>query len=66
MRPPLVSDHGPQTTAYPKHQNFPNHSLTVGTSSKTPPPVRDRDHVLGLTVNDLVDLVNDLVDFNLL
>ena len=49
-----MCDHLPQTTAYPKHQtNFPNHSLKVGTSSKTPPAVRDRDRFLGLTVNDI-------------
>ena len=36
----------------PKLQNFPSQSLTVGTSSKRPPPVSDRDHFLGLTVND--------------
>ena len=48
-----MCDHLPQTTAYPKHQNFPNHSLAVGTSSKTSPAVRDRDRFLGLTVNDI-------------
>ena len=42
MRPPLVSN----------HQNFPSQSLTVGTSSKRPPPVSDRDHFLVLMVND--------------
>ena len=35
-----------------KHQNFTSQSLTVGTSIKRPPPVSDRDHFLGLTVND--------------
>ena len=35
-----------------KHQNFTSQSLTVGTSSKRPPPVNDRDQFLGLTVND--------------
>ena len=35
-----------------KHQNFVSQSLTVGTSSKRPPPVRDRDQFLGLTVKD--------------
>ena len=35
-----------------KHQKFTSQSLTVGTSSKRAPPVSDRDHFLGLTVND--------------
>ena len=35
-----------------KTKNFPSQSLTVGTSSKRPPPVSDRDHFVGLTVND--------------
>ena len=48
-----MCDHLPQTTAYPKHQKFPNLSLKVGTSSKTPPAVRDRDRIWGLTVNDI-------------
>ena len=42
----------PWATTNPKHQNFPSQSLTIGTSSKRPSPVRDRDHFLGLTVND--------------
>ena len=50
--PSLVSDHLPWTTAKPKHQNFPSQSLTFGTSSKRPTPVSDRDHFLGVTVND--------------
>jgi len=50
VRPPLISDHLPWATAYPKHQNFPSESLTVGTSSKRPPPVSDCDHFLGLKV----------------
>ena len=33
---PFVSD----------HQNFPSESLTFGTSSKRPPPVRDGDHTI--------------------
>ena len=52
VRPPLVRDHLPYATATPKHQNVPSQSLTVGTSSKRPPPVSDRGHFLGLTVND--------------
>ena len=36
----------------PKLQNFPSQSLTVGTSSKWPPPVSNCDHFLGLMVND--------------
>ena len=39
-------------TADPKHQNFPSQSLTVGTSSKQPPPVSNHDHFSGLTVNN--------------
>ena len=35
-----------------KHQTFPRQSLTVGTSSKRPPPVSNRNHFLGATVND--------------
>ena len=34
-----------------KRPNFPSQSLTVGASSERPPPVNDRDHFLGLTVN---------------
>ena len=52
VRPPLVSDHLPKPTANPKHQNVPSQRLAVGISSKRPPPVSDRDHLLGLTVND--------------
>ena len=49
----LVSNHLPQATANPQHQNFPSQNLTVGTSSyKRPPPVSVRDHFLGLTVKD--------------
>ena len=47
-----MCDHLSQATANPKHQNFPSQSLTVGTCSKRPPPVSDRDNGLGLTVND--------------
>ena len=46
VRPPPIN--GRQS----KHQNFPSQSLTVRTSSKRPPPVSDRNHFLGLTVND--------------
>ena len=52
VRPPVVSDHLPKATANPKHQNIPSQSLTVGTASKRPPSVSDRDHFLGLTVYD--------------
>ena len=51
VRPPLVSEHLPLETANPKHQNFPSQSITVGTSSKQPPPASDHDHFLGLMVN---------------
>ena len=47
-RPSPISN----VTANPKHQNFPSQSVKVGTSSKQPPPVSDRDHFLGLTVDD--------------
>ena len=50
VQPPLISDHLPQATAYPKHQNFPSKSVTVGTSSKQPPPVSNRGHFLSLKV----------------
>ena len=50
--PPLVRDHFPQATSNLKHQTFPSQSLTVGTSGKRASPVSDRDHFLGLTVND--------------
>ena len=54
VRPPLVSDHLPYATANPTHQNILNQSLTVGTSSRRPPPASDCDHrFLGLTVNDI-------------
>ena len=33
-----------------QQQNFPSQNLTVGTSSKRPPPVTGRDHFLGLKV----------------
>ena len=33
-------------------KNFPSQSLPVGTFSKRPPPVSDRDNFLGLIVND--------------
>ena len=46
--PPLLNDSLPSMTAYPKHQSFPSQSLTVGSPSKRPPPVSDRDHFLGL------------------
>ena len=46
-----MCDHLSWATINPKHQNFPSQSLTVGTSSKLPPPVSDRDHFLDLTVN---------------
>ena len=36
----------------PKLQNFLSQSLTVGTSSKRPPPVGNLDHFLGMTIND--------------
>ena len=39
----------PCATLYPKHKMFPSRSLTVVTSRK-PPIVSDRDHLLGLTV----------------
>ena len=52
VRPSLVSDHLLQATVIQKHQNFPSQSLIVGISSKRPPPVSDRDHFLGLTVNE--------------
>ena len=59
----LVSNHLPQATANPKHPNFPSQSLTVGTSSyKRPPPVTDRDHFLGLTVNDFPLFLTSLSD----
>ena len=48
MRPPLVSDRPP------KHQNFPSQNLTVGTSSKRPSPVSNRDHFLGVTIKDIL------------
>ena len=35
-----------------KTSKLPSQSLTVGSPSKRPPPVRDRDHFLGMTVND--------------
>ena len=47
-----MCDHRPKATAHPKHQTFPSQSLTVGTSSKRPPRVSDRDYFLSLTVND--------------
>ena len=50
--PPLVSEHLPLETANPKHQNFPSQSITVGTSSKWPPPASDCGHFLCLTVHD--------------
>ena len=47
VRPPLVSDHPHKRLPIEKNSQ----SLTVGTSSKRPPPVSDQDHFLGLTVN---------------
>ena len=48
----------PCANANQKQQNFPSQSLTVGTSSKRPLPVsdrnRDRDHFLGPTVNNFL------------
>ena len=38
--------HLPSVTTYPKHQNFPSQSLTVGTFIKRPRPVSDRDFLL--------------------
>ena len=38
----------------PPIQNNQSQSLTVGASSKRPPPVSDRDHFLGPTVNDFL------------
>ena len=53
VSPNFASTLEPQcATAYPKHQTFPSQSLTVGTSSKRPPRVSDRDHFLSLTIND--------------
>ena len=55
---PLVSDHRPLATTYPKHQDFPSQSVTVGTSRKRPFPVSDQDHFLCLTVNDFPLFLN--------
>ena len=35
-----------------KTKIFPDKAFTVEISSKRPPPVSDRDHFVGLTVND--------------
>ena len=43
-RTPLISE------GLNKTPNFPSQSLTVGTSRERPPPLRDRDHSLGLKV----------------
>ena len=53
VEPPCATTSPKRSTADPKRQNFPSQRLTVGTSSKRPPPVsdRDRDHFLCLTVN---------------
>ena len=45
-------------TTYPKHQDFPSQSVTVGTSVKRPFPVSDQDHFLYLTVNDFPLFLN--------
>ena len=54
VKPPCATTsrkrHLPRPTIYPKHQNVPSQSFTVGTSRKRPPPVSDRDHFLGLKV----------------
>jgi len=53
VRPSLVSDHLPSTTANPKHQNFPSQSLTAGISRNDHLLyVSDRDHFLGLSFNE--------------
>ena len=45
-------------TPIQKTKNFTSQSLTVGASSKRPPPVSDRDHFLGLTVNDFPFIIS--------
>ena len=57
--PPLISDHQSKTPI------VTSRSLTVGTSSKRPPPVSDRDRFLGLTVNDFPLFLKLLVSDNL-
>ena len=55
---PLCATTSHKRTPIHKTKNFTSQSLTVGTSSKRPPPVSDRDHFLGLTVNDFPFIIS--------